>query len=675
MDNTLLQSEVFRLQNLKNIIRAFPNNNKLQQLLVADDQGNLYLLEANGDQLKIENKQQISTGKDINYFDLLISPATQEKDRIIVTSGSQVLGLTKKLKEYLKHDTYSADLIQFAMIEGNQLFTAGEYMLNEFTYQNDRVSQLCFFLSPGKINCLQVHYLSSKAHPILGCQDSCVRILNQDQVLYVIAMTSPVICMHIYAPQYKEISSQNRIEHRRCFIFGLEDGTIVAADLGIEKANILFTFKVSSIAQIKPYDFFKTGKTDLIIARQDGIVEVYQDDELRIQKKINEGITSIDCGQFFNLNGPTEIIISTFQGRLLLLREGQSNSISKNQKEIELQIKQLKIEIADLQKQQIKDTQKIGNNNSRQNNNNKVQVKFKVSHKLIKNDKDGTYKLIIDSQYPIDMIVLNGQKIQKCYTIKDLKVSNYEILITQNDMYNIYVIPIDINSSQSFAVNVKPLGSYQSIHLMSIKHLPLSSLNLKGEFTKQDMIMWLNDLTDLQNSQEDTQTHLFRNAALDSYLQIKFKQGQALFKSDSISVIYTCRQSIMNKANERAIQVEVKWECKNESVVQYLQKIKTLYDDCMKIKKNYEILPAIKELLIDNHFTILSKEFQQIYSSEQELSEIYKELPNKIQYLEDLLIDTYTSKCNLKSQFDMNIENVKSLWKRDFQELIQYILK
>ncbi|CAD8189817.1 unnamed protein product [Paramecium octaurelia] len=674
MDNTLLQSEVFRLQNLKNVIRAFPNNNKLQQLLVADDQGNLYLLEASGDQLKIENKQQISTGKDINYLDLLISPATSEKDRIIVTSGSQVLGLTKKLKEYLKHDTYSADLIQFAMIEGNQMFTAGEYMLNEYTYQNDKVGQLCFFLSPGKINCLQVHYLSSKAHPILGCQDSCVRVLNQDQVLYVVAMTSPVICMHVYAPQYKEVSSQNRIEQRRCFVFGLEDGTIVAADLGIERANILFTFKVSSIASIKPYDFFKTGKTDLIIARQDGIVEVYQDDQLRVQKKINEGITGIECGQFFNLNGPTEIIISTFQGRLLLLREGQNSSISKNQKEIELQIKQLKTEIADLQKNQLKDSQKAGNV-SKQNNSNKVQVKFKVSHKLIKNDKDGSYKLIIDCQYPIDIIVLNGQKSQKCYTIKDLKVSNYEITINQSDIYNIFVIPIEINSSQSFSINVKPLGQYQSINLMNIKHLPLSTLNLKGEFTKQDMIMWVNDLTDLQNSQEDTQTHLFRNATLDSYLQIKFKQGQALFKSDSISAIYNCRQFIMGKANERGIQVEVKWECKDESVVQYLQKIKSLYDDCIKYKKNYEILPAIKELLVDNPFSVLSKEFQQIYSTEQELSEIYKVLPNNLQYLEDLLIDTYISKCNLKSQFDLNIENVKSLWKRDFSELIQYILK
>lgn len=31
----------------------------------------------------------------------------------------------------------------------------------------------------------------------------------------------------------------------------------------------------------------------------------------------------------------------------------------------------------------------------------------------------------------------------------------------------------------------------------------------------------------------------------------------------------------MNKANERCLQVEVKWECNNESVMLHLQKIKS----------------------------------------------------------------------------------------------------
>lgn len=34
-----------------------------------------------------------------------------EKDRIIVTSGSVIIGLTRKLKEYLKHDTFNAEPI------------------------------------------------------------------------------------------------------------------------------------------------------------------------------------------------------------------------------------------------------------------------------------------------------------------------------------------------------------------------------------------------------------------------------------------------------------------------------------------------------------------------------------------------------------------------------------
>lgn len=50
---------------------------------------------------------------------------------------------------------------------------------------------------------------------------------------------------------------------------------------------------------------------------------------------------------------------------------------------------------------------------------------------------------------------------------------------------------------------------------------------------------------------------------------------------------------------------------------------------------------------------------------------IYKELPNKIYYLEDLVTDMYTSDSNLKLKFVINIENIKLLWKKqDFSELI-----
>lgn len=37
--------------------------------------------------------------------------------------------------------------------------------------------------------------------------------------------------------------------------------------MGIEKANILFTMKVESIVCLKPIDFFKSGKTDLLVVR------------------------------------------------------------------------------------------------------------------------------------------------------------------------------------------------------------------------------------------------------------------------------------------------------------------------------------------------------------------------------------------------------------------------
>jgi hypothetical protein len=70
----------------------------------------------------------------------------------------------------------------------------------------------------------------------------------------------------------------------------------------------------------------------LFVARNDGIVELYSlessdEFELRASKKINEAITGMDVGSFKNVN-QCELIISTFSGRLILLRENE-NSMRK----------------------------------------------------------------------------------------------------------------------------------------------------------------------------------------------------------------------------------------------------------------------------------------------------------------------------------------------------------
>ena len=71
-------------------------------------------------------------------MDLALQP-TGEKDRVFYASSSNVIGLTKKLKEFLKYDTQLADSIKHLVVEGTFLFTAGVYIIYEIGIHSQSV--------------------------------------------------------------------------------------------------------------------------------------------------------------------------------------------------------------------------------------------------------------------------------------------------------------------------------------------------------------------------------------------------------------------------------------------------------------------------------------------------------------------------------------------------------
>lgn len=77
---------------------------------------------------------------------------------------------------------------------------------------NDQVTPTNFYLCPDRINDMAAHYISGqqKINIILACQDSCVRVLHNDDLQYEFVLPAPVSCMQIYSPDYKEIISSKR---------------------------------------------------------------------------------------------------------------------------------------------------------------------------------------------------------------------------------------------------------------------------------------------------------------------------------------------------------------------------------------------------------------------------------------------------------------------------------
>lgn len=98
--------------------------------------------------------------REVSRLDLAAQP-TGEKDRVFFSQGSLLIGLTRKMKDFLRHDTQIADPIRHVLIEGTTLFTAGDYLLNQYELINDQVKTSTFYLSDGKINDIALHYITT----------------------------------------------------------------------------------------------------------------------------------------------------------------------------------------------------------------------------------------------------------------------------------------------------------------------------------------------------------------------------------------------------------------------------------------------------------------------------------------------------------------------------------
>lgn len=147
---------------------------------------------------------------------------------------------------------------------------------------------------------------------------------------------------------------------------------------------------------------------------------------------------------------------------------------------------------------------------------------FKVSYKMNLVPAEGAQTLIIDSQVPIDFLMLQSMqnidildvkdgvckitkvadKISNCALLATLKVQGEQqvnrveikIRTSEGQVGNllVYVVPTESPTSQLVDVELKPLNLHERVDsIAEIDQLPLSRLSLKGRFTMTDGHNWI----------------------------------------------------------------------------------------------------------------------------------------------------------------------------------------
>lgn len=141
---------------------------------------------------------------------------------------------------------------------------------------------------------------------------------------------------------------------------------------------------------------------------------------------------------------------------------------------------------------------------------------------------------------------------------------------------------------------------------------------------------------------------------MGSLLYGKIKANDAIFQSDSVSTITIIKETISHEASSRSINININWDLNDESIERILTLLSPKYEFHNKIAQQYQILPALKELMIqvysdswafiflfkqEGNSSFLSPEYQEILEKEAEINKMYKQQPKRLLYLRGIIAD------------------------------------
>ncbi|KAL8206988.1 UNVERIFIED_CONTAM: Bardet-Biedl syndrome 7 protein, partial [Gekko kuhli] len=331
------------------------------------------------------------------------------QEKIFVASGSEVRGFTKRGKQFLSFDTNLTESIKAMYISGADLFLCASYIYNHYCDCKDQH----YYLSGDKINdvlCLPVEKLSCIT-PVLACQDRVLRVLQGSDLLYEMEVPGP--------PSVLALNEGNGGDAGEEVLFGTSDGKIglvqISAVSPTEKWKIENEKKRGGILCMDSFDIVGDGVKELLIGRDDGILEIYNFENanspvLRHEYAFSESVTSVQGG-CVGKEGYDEIITSTYSGWVSGLttepvrRECGSGDEVKMSHEMQNKILSLRNDLEHLQVKVLEEREKYQLNSQSSTAISTVPM-FSINDKFTLNRDDASYSLVLEVQTAIDTVLL-----------------------------------------------------------------------------------------------------------------------------------------------------------------------------------------------------------------------------------------------------------------------------
>ncbi|VDL77427.1 unnamed protein product [Nippostrongylus brasiliensis] len=499
------------------------------------------------------------------------------QDKVFVASGSNVRGIGKKGKQFFSFDTSMAETAKRMFIYGVDLLLTGQKSVNHYHDCADANYVLC----PGDI--LDVVCLMSSADAwsgraftsVVACADATIRVIEGSSIAYEVQLSSVPCVLYLFMGDGGHT--------RQLVLFGTRDGKLGLIDVKPKEGGIRWEVRTTSagaITAIKCYPFTGGDYPDIIVGKDDGVLEIYT-----VDSEDNCALNGIYVGGHLlgvfssreAARTDDEIVVCTYTGWLFSLATSKSSAVVANPRAVDVNVKvqQLKSEIEELETKLNDERQRYGELTKKDGKQSAYIPTFQIHDSFEFSPQYDAYSLTIELAIPIDFIIVQSKMPARLVEVErnasvvcqqaqsehnpwsllasyrcQANVSRIELRVKVDEGTHgpvvVYVCPkTHPKTVQIRSYEIKPLSSHSRVHSFDANRpLNILSFSVPGVPTKPPPT--------------DSVTANYQSSSnAGTQLQAIYSRGSITFRSDSISTIAIIRDIISEETTSRQIKVQI----------------------------------------------------------------------------------------------------------------------
>jgi hypothetical protein len=413
----------------------------------------------------------------------------------------------------------------------------------------------------------------NKPISIFGSEDSKIKIVATKELLYSLNVGS--------APTYIFPLKQSPYDiSENYYLFGTRGGSHGLLNIEQDSAKILWELNInknkSEIVCIKSFDINKDGTNEIILSRSNGEVNIYSigqnilETNLIAKYDTKELLTSFDIGRFKG-DDEFEIMFTSYSGLVFsitpkFVKEKEQKKKPLDKKTFTKNFTELSNEVDILRKMIIKKNEEYEKKiNETHNNLNKNHYKLNYKFNLI--SEEANFILILDCEYPMEMIILQSiinidvqeiltkdvsmnimsdkdNKFIATFKLKEsihqleIKLRTYEGI---SDFLNCTVIPFNKpKTAYILEIPIKALSLHKKIEELDEENDKLikdancvNMLNIKGKFSPSEINQILKSIVPEipEKLNKDSTIYYLQSTFLKTIVEISIESNSCKIKS------------------------------------------------------------------------------------------------------------------------------------------------